>query len=285
MSVKIFNRYVWLLDLVASHDGISYDDISDAWEQSGLNDRPGEPLPKRTLHNHIQAIEDMFDIKIECLRQAGYPYVLRNKDNGNLSQSQQALITQLRLTSAMTSSSKLKGRIVMGRRIMYKIITPILSAMEAELAVKITTSGRIHPDNQMRRREVVTFEPYFIKQFNHWFVVGRVVEDGKIHAFSFSSILHISQQDQAYSIPEGFDVEYYLLDPPYSSFENGIVDDSAQLIFERSNDRYLYDEAFRDLDNNVNLPLVNLRNSPNTEYANYQLTWQSVADEYAKSKM
>ena len=135
----------------------------------------------------------------------------------------------------------------------------------------------------MRRREVLTFEPFFIKQFKHWFAIGRVVEDGKIHAFSFGSILHISQQEERYSVPEDFDIQDYLLDPPYSSFEDGVVDDSALLIYERSQDRCLYNESFRDLDDNINISIADLQNSPNAEYANRKLTWQSIADEYAKT--
>lgn len=285
MAAHLFRRYVWLLDLVSRSGGITFDKISDEWERSSLNDRRGEPLPKRTLHNHIKAIEDMFDIKITCERQAGYAYVLKNNDNAPLSQTQQALLAQLRLTSAMISSPELKDRIVMGRKVMYKIITPILSAMESGRAVEIKASGRVRPGERVKRGETLTLEPYFIKQFNHWFVVGRVVEDGKVHAFSFDSIHHISQKEHNYTIPSDFDIQTYLLDPPYSSFEEGVVDDSAQLIYERSKDRFLYDDALRDIDNNVNISLSDLSNSPNAEYANRKLSCQSIADQFESAKV
>ena len=77
MSAFLFRRYVWLLDLIASRDGISHKEISKAWEKSSLNDRLGEPLAKRTFNNHIQAISEAFGIDIVCRRQGGYKLTMK----------------------------------------------------------------------------------------------------------------------------------------------------------------------------------------------------------------
>ena len=50
MAVHLFNRYVWLLDLI-SQGGKTYEDIDRAWRNNYRLNHNKEPLPKRTLHN------------------------------------------------------------------------------------------------------------------------------------------------------------------------------------------------------------------------------------------
>lgn len=234
MSAFLFRRYVWLLDLIASRDGISHKEISKAWEKSSLNDYPGTPLPKRTLHNHIQAIEEMFDIKIESLRQAGYPYVIKNKENGHLSEMQESLITQLRMTNAMMGDSKLQGRVIMDRYAMWLHFTPLITAMNNGLAIRLTIRRMDLEDKDPR---YFTIEPYFLKQFENWFLVGRVVEDGLIHPFALSSIKNIEILDSQFDYDKEFDVMGYIIDPPYNKPTSLVRDDSDLFILERGDDR------------------------------------------------
>jgi hypothetical protein len=41
----------------------------------------GEEIPLRTFHNHRHAIEELFDINIECDRRNGYVYYIENTDD------------------------------------------------------------------------------------------------------------------------------------------------------------------------------------------------------------
>lgn len=77
MSANLFNRYVWLLEQVG-RGSKTFEDISRAWERSSLNDRPGESLPKRTFHNHIKEIGEIFKIDIKCNPHGGYKYRLES---------------------------------------------------------------------------------------------------------------------------------------------------------------------------------------------------------------
>ena len=43
MAANKFGRYVWLVDLIKCHPYITFKEISDKWENSGLGD--GKPLP------------------------------------------------------------------------------------------------------------------------------------------------------------------------------------------------------------------------------------------------
>lgn len=207
MASHLFKRYIWLLDQI-SLGGMTYDKISYKWEKSPLNDRPGEPLPLRTFHNHIKAIEEMFDICIRCQRHGGYVYVLESVDGGKLSDTQEMLLHQLRLSNVITSNTKLASRIIHDKSVTYRYLNPLLSAMEESQRVKIYY-WRIG-DSQGQRVEF-TFEPYFIKQFSKdWFAVGRVVEDDTLRILLFDHIRKVEPLDTCYTYPESFDINKFI---------------------------------------------------------------------------
>lgn len=94
MAGNLYQRYGGGLDLVSKYNGITFDEISNRWQESTLNDS-GEPLPKRTLHNHIEAIDQMFNMRIEYQRKGGYKYYITDTINGRLSAPQKALLEYL----------------------------------------------------------------------------------------------------------------------------------------------------------------------------------------------
>ena len=67
---NLFNRYVWLVDIIYRRGEITFEEINEYWQRSLLN-MDGEDIPLRTFHNHRKAIEQMFDINIECDKRNG----------------------------------------------------------------------------------------------------------------------------------------------------------------------------------------------------------------------
>ena len=76
----LFNRYVWLVDLIYRRGRITFEEINDNWLRSSLNTNE-EDIPLRTFHNHRKAIEQMFDINIECDKRNGYKYYIENVED------------------------------------------------------------------------------------------------------------------------------------------------------------------------------------------------------------
>ena len=208
MSARIFNRYVWLLDLVARHNGITYESISEAWEHSALNELRGAPLPRRTFNNHIAAIKEMFGISIVCQRQGGFNYVLQSHDGERLSETQLQMLQQLRLSNALATNPTLNRRIVLDKSITYRHLNPLLGAMEESRCIRLTFR---RPDESNIIRIEYRFEPYFIKQFkSDWFVVGRSVEENTIRIFCFRHFYDIEPLDTTFSYPEEFDIAKFM---------------------------------------------------------------------------
>ena len=211
MAENLFKRYVWLLDLIGRYNGISYKQINEAWQRSHLN-KYNEQLPKRTLHNHINAIKAMFELDIDCLRQGGYKYYITGTTENKLSDAKETLLTQLRLSNAMMGVTSLKGRILFDKSFCYKFLNPLLIAMEESRRIKLVHIQRV--DEEHNKRTAYHFEPYFIKQYREWFVIGRVVEDNTIRIFSFNHISYISLLDDTYVFPKDFSVAGFLDDIP-----------------------------------------------------------------------
>lgn len=233
MAGNLYQRYVWLLDTISRRQGITFDEIDRRWQYSALNDTR-EPLPKRTFHNHIKAIYDIFGIKISCPPNSKYHYYIEESGDINLRDSQNSLLNHLQLSNAMFNNPRLKGRIVMDRFQMCLHFTPLITAMDECKAVEITCRRE---DRGINNVQHIIIEPYFIKQFKSWFLVGRVLEDGLIHSFAFSSIRNIKITDNEFEIPKDFDVMEHIIKPIYNEPLETIADDSDLFILERSEDR------------------------------------------------
>ena len=66
----LFKQYIWLLNTILRAKRISFEEINRKWQQNYLND--GAPLSRTTFNRHKAAIEEMFDIVIDCDRHDGY---------------------------------------------------------------------------------------------------------------------------------------------------------------------------------------------------------------------
>ena len=74
MAANLFGRYVWLIDTLRRYKRLTFQEISELWQESGLG--YGEELPLKTFHNHKKAIKDIFDVYIECDRKDDYRYYI-----------------------------------------------------------------------------------------------------------------------------------------------------------------------------------------------------------------
>ena len=79
MTKDLFDKYIWLVDVIYRSRKITFEEINERWLRSSLSD--GQDIPLRTFHNWRAAIEQIFDINIECNRKGGYYYYIENVDD------------------------------------------------------------------------------------------------------------------------------------------------------------------------------------------------------------
>lgn len=214
MSGNVYKRYVWLLDLINRSNGITQEEISNRWQQCSLNER-GERLPRRTFHNHLEKIYDIFGVKIVG---AGKEYRIVNSGDIDLDNAQQSLLAHLQISNALFSNPEMAKRISIDGYMSFRYFTPLIEAMEEGRVAELHC--RRYDEDREVQHITINIEPYYLKQLEQeWFVVGRDVESNVICACSFSDIVAICIGDDGgtYIMPEGFDVAEFMRNPKFGN--------------------------------------------------------------------
>lgn len=204
----LFNRYVWLVDTIYRAGRISFEEINAQWKRSSLNDT-GEELPLKTFHNHKNAIQQMFDINIECDRRAGYLYYIEHAEDMEQGGVRTWLLNTFAVNHLINESHHLKRRILFeeipsGQR----FLTQIIEAMRDNLTLELTYQS-------FWNDTASTFEvaPYCVKVFRQrWYVVACSLSDERLRVYALDRIQALRTTENAFTLPGDFDPEAYFAD-------------------------------------------------------------------------
>lgn len=207
-TATLFNRYVWLVDTIYRAGRISFEEINERWERSSLNDT-GEELPMKTFHNHKNAIQEMFDINIECDRRAGYLYYIDHAEDMEQGGVRTWLLNTFAVNHLINESHHLKWRILFedipsGQR----FLTQIIEAMRDNLTVELTYQS-------FWSDTASTFKvaPYCVKVFRQrWYVMARSLSDGRLRVYALDRIQELHTTENTFTLPEDFDPQAYFAD-------------------------------------------------------------------------
>lgn len=205
---NLFNRYVWLVDIIYRRGKITFEEINEYWQRSLLN-LDGEDLPLRTFHNHRQAIEQMFDINIECDKRNGYKYYIENTDDMEHGGVRSWLLNTFAVNNLINESHKLKQRILFERIPSGQMhLTSIIEAMRDSLSIEMTYQS-------FWRDAPNTFEihPYCIKVFKQrWYVIGCSPYKESILIYALDRVKYIHINENKFQLPKDFDGEAFFMD-------------------------------------------------------------------------
>lgn len=206
MAKDLLSKYIWLIDTIKRHGRITRGEINRCWESSALSN--GEPIARRTFYNYRQAIEDLFDINIEC-DPSTFEYYISEEDKHRES------VTNWLLNSTATNSLITSARDVSDRVFLEDV--PSARNHLAVLIEALRSSARIkfdyNPYNRSLPSKDVVIEPYFTKIFKQrWYVVGRSTKDDKIKTYALDRMSDVNQLPDRFSMPEDFDPELYFKD-------------------------------------------------------------------------
>lgn len=232
MAGNVYQQYVWLLDLINRHDGITFEKISNAWQISPLNDT-GARLPRRTFINHVKKIEEIFGIEIKCT--TGFNYRIADSGDIDLDNAQQSLLSHLQLSNALFTNPKIAKRISLDGYLSFRYFTPLIEAMESGMVVELNF---LHHEKDCRSYPKIC--PYYIKQFEKaWFVVGRDIKKNAICAYAFSDIaaIRISEDGEKFDMEEEADVAEFMRNPEFGETKYNNNDLYMQMHNEHKNRR------------------------------------------------
>lgn len=207
MTKDLFDKYIWLVDTIYRAGKITFEEINERWLRSRLSE--GEDIPLRTFHNWRIAIEQVFDININCNRKGGYYYYIENADDMQKGGIRNWLLNTFAVNNLINESHHLKRRILFeevpsGR----KYLTPVIEAMRDGLEIELYYQSYWYEEPS-----TYTLQPYCIKVFKQrWYVIGFCKERNNIRTFSLDRIQQLTTLDMKFVYPKDFDPEAYFAD-------------------------------------------------------------------------
>ena len=232
MAANHFGRYVWLMDILLRYKRLTFEEISKKWQESGLGDK--EPLPRRTFNNHRKAIQDIFDVDIECDRKDGYKYYIDGLERVESNNLKSWLISSYATLNQIQADKKLEGRIIFEDIPSGQIwLNAITEAMRCNSVLEITYQGFGKPEPK-----TFEIEPYCLKVVKRrWYVVARNPYFGnsaRPWVYALDRIKDVQETGKTFKMNDDFDVKSY--------FDGccGVItsDESAQRIVIRANGMY-----------------------------------------------
>lgn len=207
MTKDLFDKYIWLVDTIYRAGKITFEEINERWLRSRLSE--GEDIPLRTFHNWRIAIEQVFDININCKRKGGYYYYIENADDMQKGGVRNWLLNTFAVNNLINESHHLKRRILFeeipsGRKYLTSVIEAMRDGLEIEL---------YYQSYWYEEPSTYTLQPYCIKVFKQrWYVIGFCKERNNIRTFSLDRIQQLTTLDAKFVYPKDFDPEAYFAD-------------------------------------------------------------------------
>ncbi len=196
--------YVWIVDTIESHRHITLGEINRLWCKSTLGD--GAPIPRRTFFNYRNAIEEMFNINIQCNRST-FEYYIENDGSEADCRMHHWLLDTFSMSGMLSSSRDLSGRIIVEDVPSAREHLPVVIQAMRE-GKRIVFDYRTYTRSQPSTGVIIC--PYFVKIFKQlWYVIGHNVADGKIKTYSLDRMSHLNISSATFKMPEGFNPEAF----------------------------------------------------------------------------
>lgn len=206
MSRNLLARYIWIIDTIRRYGAVTRDKLNELWAQSPYSD--GSTMPRRTFYNYRQAIEELFNINIEC-NPTTYEYYI---DSGD---SHQESVTDWLLNSAAMSDVLSSVRDVSECIFLEDVpsarlyLSQVISALRDHHPLHFT----YRPYTRVNPTTGVVIEPYFMKIFRQrWYVTGFNTRDGMIKTYALDRMEDVAVGSETFKPDPDFNAEKFVSD-------------------------------------------------------------------------
>lgn len=204
MARDLLNRYIWLIDTIRRHGRISRAELDERWMRSPFSN--GEKLPRRTFYNYRQAIEELFNVEINCDPKT-YEYYI-----SDLGDTHNEGVTDWLLNSAVTNDLLANSREVADRIFLEEVpsarehLAPVIQALREYRPIRFD----YHPYGRVTASKGVVVEPYFLKIFRQrWYITGLETSSGKVKTYALDRISDLTIGTENFTPDPAFDPEEY----------------------------------------------------------------------------
>lgn len=206
MARNLLGRYIWLIDTIRRYGSITREKLNELWLMSPYSE--GNPLPRRTFYNYRLAIEELFNINIEC-NTSTYEYYIDSGDDRRESMTDW-LLNSVAMSNVLASVSDVSDRIFLEDVPSARLyLSQVISALRESHPVRFT----YRPYTRLNPTKDVVIEPYFLKIFKQrWYVTGRNVRDDKIKTYALDRMEEVKIEDDTFVVDKSFNLESYVRD-------------------------------------------------------------------------
>lgn len=167
-------------------------------------------MSRATFNRHRKAIEEIFDLCIECQETGRNSYYyIENKElleNDNL---QHWMLDSLTIGNLLMESTSLRDRIVLEMIPAGKhFLNPIINSMKLNRKLVLTYQkfGQEEP-------YTITVEPYAIKVFKQrWYLVAKNYKRPEPTIYALDRVVDLQETSEHFDCPEDFDTELFFKD-------------------------------------------------------------------------
>lgn len=195
MARDLISRYIWIVDTLNRYGHLTRADINRLWMRSALSD--GKPMPERTFFHHRRAIEENFNIDINCDSLGRY-YI----DDGG-SRSTKAF-TNMLLDSLAVGNTMREGQVASERIDVEEVpsarefLAPVAEALRQNEKLVFTYAGF----NRSRAEKGIVFHPYFMKRYKQrWYMVGLREKSGDIRTYALDRVRELRLLSEPFEMP------------------------------------------------------------------------------------
>ncbi|MCX6237342.1 MAG: WYL domain-containing protein [Bacteroidia bacterium] len=206
MAKELFNRYIWLADTIHRAGQITFAGINKKWRQSSLSN--GTDIALRTFHNHRNAIEEIFDISIQCDARTN-KYYIENADEIDSNKLVYWLLNSFSISNILRKSGSIRDRIILENiPSSQKYLSDIVDAMRENRILQVW----YHPFYE-DTAFVIDLEPYFVKLFiRRWYVFGHSVDSEIVKVYALDRIDNLIITNHYFTLPSDFTPDNHLYD-------------------------------------------------------------------------
>ncbi len=193
-SVRLIQRYVWLVDEIRRAGSISLEEINRSWRNNAsLNDTQDE-FKERTFHRHKDAIQDLFGLEIVCNRSSN-TYSIKNIEILDRPTFTSWLFNGLSINNILMSNENIHSQVIFedtpkGNEFLPVIIEGI--GKKKVLSITYRSYNRSEDTHW-------NIEPLGLKQYRRrWYLICRAHQGSKYLTFSLDRIKSLDLTEAAF---------------------------------------------------------------------------------------
>lgn len=201
----LFNRYLWLIELLSYSNGLSKNEIDSRWANSVINDDGETTIPRRTFIRMKENILSLFDIQIVYDRKEDKYYI--ETDISGYNKNTQFLLSAFAVNQMVSENRDLADRILLedtpaGSNIFLPEIT---TAMRENRRLSIT-----YQNYEMQTAREFEIEPYALRYFGRrWYVLAHTDFHNSLRLYALDRMKDVKISDKLFKLPEDFSAEDY----------------------------------------------------------------------------